>query len=321
MKHRAQWLYEKKWGVMVHYLAPEKIDPEEWNKRVDRFDVKNFASQLAEIKCGWLIFTIGQISGFFCSPNRTYEEIVQRKPSRLTKRDLIKDLGEVLAEKGIKLIAYLPSHAPSKDIYAMEKLKCTPEWDCRAWSVVEEYKVQEGVDDRLTQFQKNWESIISEWSERWGKLISGWWFDGCHYPDRMYNFPDEPNFKSFSESARKGNPDSIVAFNTGVKLPVISATEYEDYTAGEITVALPVQHKTYFIERFIGNAQYHILTFLGGDWAIGEPRFTDDLLISYTKYINSLGGAITYDFPPPSEDGNIHKSFFDQLKNLSLATR
>ncbi|MGC8977662.1 MAG: hypothetical protein ACP5OB_08625, partial [Candidatus Ratteibacteria bacterium] len=42
----------------------------------------------SEIKCGWLIFTIGQNSGFYCSPNKTYDEIVGRKESRLSKRDL-----------------------------------------------------------------------------------------------------------------------------------------------------------------------------------------------------------------------------------------
>ncbi|MCM8830442.1 MAG: hypothetical protein NC824_05535 [Candidatus Omnitrophica bacterium] len=329
MKHRAEWLYERKWGVMVHYLAdlpscldPVDLSPEEWNRRVDKFDVKNFVKQLSEIKCGWLIFSIGQNSGFYCSPNETYDEIVKRKPSRLSKRDLIKDLGEELGEKDIRLITYLPSQAPLNDIYALEKLKCTPIWKGPKWGLRDDqYKVQEGVDERLTDFQIYWESIIREWSKRWGKLVSGWWFDGCYYSDKMYNFPDEPNFKSFAESARSGNLDSIVAFNPGVKVPIISLTEYEDYTAGEIAGALPVngiEPCVIPLGRFIKNAQYHILTFIGGCWARGSPRFTDEFLISYTKHINSFGGAITYDFPPPSEDGNIPLSFFNQLKKLSL---
>ncbi|MCX7917303.1 MAG: hypothetical protein N2589_04160, partial [bacterium] len=169
MKHRAEWMYERKWGVMVHYLADYpscheeiKLEVEEWNKKVDRFNVKNFVKQLSEIKCGWIIFTIGQCSGFYCSPNETYDEIVKRKKSRLSKRDLIKDLGEELAEKDIKLIVYLPSHAPSNDIYAVERLKCTPVWDGFRWGLkYGTYKIEEGIDERLTEFQKNWESIIS----------------------------------------------------------------------------------------------------------------------------------------------------------------
>lgn len=130
MSHRAEWMYERKWGVMVHYLAdfpsnlkPVEIDAEEWNKRVDSFDVKNFVKQLVDIKCGWLIFTIGQNSGYYCSPNKTYDEIVGRRPSRLSKRDLIKDLAEELNSHNIKLIVYLPSGAPMNDTLAVKKIQ------------------------------------------------------------------------------------------------------------------------------------------------------------------------------------------------------
>ena len=93
-----------------------------------------------------------------------------------------------------------------------------------------------------------------------------------------------PNFKSFAESARKGNEESIVAFNPGVKVPVISLTEYEDYTAGEISNALPVSGIEPWViplSRFIKNAQYHILTFLGGCWGRGNSRFSNEFVISY----------------------------------------
>ena len=324
-------MYERKWGVMVHYLdyfeKPDDSLIDEWNKKVNKFNIKNFVRQLSEIKPGWLIFTIGQNSGFYCSPNKTYDEIVKRKKSRLSKRDLIKELGEELNEKNIKLIVYLPSHAPSNDIEAVIKLKCTPIWEDGGakWGLKKEkFKIVDGVDERLTEFQKNWEKIIGEWSERWGKLVSGWWFDGCYYSDKMYNFPDPPNFKSFAESARKGNKESIVAFNPGVKIPVISLTEYGDYTAGEISNDLPVsgiEPCVIPLTRFIKNAQYHILTFLEGCWSKGTPRFPNEFVISYTKYINSFGGVITWEFPPPDDEGNVKKEFFEQLisigKNIS----
>ena len=321
MKHRAEWMYERKWGVMVHYLdyfeKPDDSLIDEWNRKVNRFNVKNFVKQLSEIKCGWLIFTIGQNSGFYCSPNKTYEEIVKRKKSRLSKRDLIKELGEELNEKDIKLIVYLPSGAPANDELAVKKLKWAPVWDKFIQEIFEKRNIKIETDSRLTEFQKNWEAIIGEWSERWKGLVSGWWFDGCYYSDKMYNFDSPPNFKSFAESTRKGNKESIVAFNPGVKVPVISLTEYEDYTAGEISNSLPVngiEPCVIPLGRFIKNAQYHILTFLGGCWGKSEkPRFPDELVIGYTKHINSFGGVITWEFPPPDEDGNIKKEFYNQL--------
>ncbi|MCL5408579.1 MAG: alpha-L-fucosidase [Candidatus Omnitrophica bacterium] len=325
MEHKADWMYEKKWGIMVCYLAdyagnssPMESYEEQWNKRINQFNVRNFVKQLSEIKCGWLIFTMGQNSGYYCSPNQTYDEIVERKISRLSKRDLIKDLAEELNSKDIKLICYLPSHAPVLDTYAVEKLKCTPSWDGSMWGLKKgQYKIPEEIDERLTEFQKNWQAIIREWSNRWGKLVSGWWFDGCYYADKMYNHPDAPNFKSFAESAKSGNKDSIVAFNPGVKIPVISFTEYEDYTAGEISHALPVFYRWLPLSRFIKNVQFHILTFLGDDWGRGNVRFSKELITGYTKHINSFGGAITYDILPPDENGNIPPPFLDIFKNIN----
>ncbi|MGC9066230.1 MAG: hypothetical protein ACP5JO_06340, partial [Candidatus Ratteibacteria bacterium] len=141
----------------------------------------------------------------------------------------------------------------------------------------------------------------------------------CYYPDKMYNFQEPPNFKSFAESTRKGNKDSIVAFNPGVKVPVVSLTEYEDYTAGEIAGALPVSGNEPCViplKRFVKNVQYHILTFLGGCWGRGEPRFSDEFVIGYTRYINSFGGVITWEFPPPDDDGNISHCYLNQLKKI-----
>jgi len=327
MKKRAEYIGGK-WGVMVHFLSDfpcnrERVNLEidEWNKIVDNFDIKNFVRNLSKVKTNWLIFTIGQNSGFYCSPNKTYDEIVKREKSRLSKRDLIKELGEELNSKNIKLIAYLPSHAPSRDIYAVERLKCTPIWEDGGirWGLKkEEYKFRAGVDERLSEFQRNWENIIIEWSKRWGKLVSGWWIDGCYYSDKMYNFPEPPNFKSFADALRSGNKDSIIAFNPGIKIPVISLTEYEDYTAGEIANGFPVFYKWVPFTRFINNAQFHILTFLGDIWGLGEePRFPKELIISYTKYITHLGGAITWEFPLSDMKGNINKKFLNQLISLS----
>ena len=39
---------------------------------------------------------------------------------------------------------------------------------------------------RLMSFQRNWEAIVKEWSDRWGKKVHGWWIDGCYFPESMY---------------------------------------------------------------------------------------------------------------------------------------
>jgi len=316
------WMRDAHWGVMVHYLPdlpsakePAAITVDQWNRQVDRFDVAHFVETIADTGAGYLIFTIGQGSGYFCSPNRTYDQITGIDPNRLSHRDLVGEIAAALQKKGVRVIAYLPSHAPSKHREAVEALRCTPEWDASGWGLKPGcYYRQHPVDERLTEFQKYWESIIREWSLRWGKTVSGWWIDGCYYPDKMYRHADAPNFRSFAEAMKAGNPDSLVAFNPGVLVPVISHTEYDDYTAGESNVMVTANRHHVFT-RFVNGAQFQVLTYLGDYWCYGNPRYPDELVIAYTKYINRFEGVVTWDAPILAE-GRIPDVYLRQLAKV-----
>lgn len=227
---RAGWM-KSKWGVFVHYLpdqasATKEIDfsPEKWNNWIDNFNVDRLASQLANVGADYFFITVGQNSGYYLSPNQAYDEIVERPDSRLSNRDLVADLAEAITAKGIKFMVYVSSHAPSNDRFAVEKLGCTPEWDATRWAKLTPgtYKIIPDIDERLTVFQRNWERIMTEWSSRWGDKVSGWFIDGCYFSDILYEHDDAPNYASFSAALRAGNPDSALAFNTGVKVPVVT---------------------------------------------------------------------------------------------------
>jgi hypothetical protein len=143
--------------------------------------------------------------------------------------------------------------------------------------------------------------------------------DGCYHADDMYRFDDEPNFASLAWALRAGNPDRIIAFNPGAILPVISVTEHEDYTAGELTQALHLGRWTSEGYRplagSVDGAQCHLLTFLGEFWGVGEPRFTDDLVRGYTRHVNGCGAVVTWDVPV-SAGGRIPQVFVDQLRSI-----
>ncbi|MDD5708632.1 MAG: hypothetical protein PHR35_22170 [Kiritimatiellae bacterium] len=320
------WFHQACWGTFIHYLAETAssteaitMTPDEWNRRVDSFDVDRYAVTLAEIGCGYTFLTLGQCSGFFCSPNDTYDRIVGVRPSRLSRRDLPGDLADALKKVGIPLMVYVGAHAPSHHREAVEALRFTPSWDPSRWSLRPGAYLQTvPVDDRLSEAQRNWEAVIREWSLRWGDKVRGWWVDGCFYADRMYRHEDEPNFRSFASALKAGNADSLVAFNPGVHNPVVSMTEYEDYTAGEISNTLPTTGEepcVIPVGRWVKGAQYHFLTFLAGNWGRGEPRFTDAMVAAYTAYVNSWGGVITWDHPV-TPDGRIPDAFLRQLKGL-----
>jgi hypothetical protein len=307
---RSAWLREARWGVFTHYLVGADMTAGEWNQRVESFDVNALADQLEAAGAPYYVITIGQNSGHYCSPNATYDRLVGIQPSRCSRRDLVADLYGALAPRGIRLLVYLPSGAPAADHVACDRLGW--EWGFEgswpdAWGTTRTGK-------RLAEFQIRWESVIREWSERWGPKVCGWWFDGCYFADEMYRHPDPPNFASFAAAARGGNPASIVAFNPGVLYPVVCHSSEEDYTAGEIGDPWALEPPG----PSVGGAQYHVLTFLGSTWGAGPLRYTRERVVRYTRSIVDRGGAITWDMPI-SPEGRIPPEFIAQVAGLSSA--
>ena len=124
---RAAWMKDARWGVMTHYLADwrarsdhEPASVEHWNELVDHFDVEGLAKQLQEVGAGYYLITIGQNSGYYLSPNPTYDRLTGISPSKCARRDLVADLYEPLHRRGIKLMVYLPAGAPA-EIRALAK--------------------------------------------------------------------------------------------------------------------------------------------------------------------------------------------------------
>jgi len=295
--HRADWFRTAQWGVFMHYLAESPDVPvDDWNRRIDQFDVEGLTRQLESVKARYFFITLGQNSGHYLSPNKTYDSFVGIRPSKCSKRDLVADLYTALASRGIKLLVYLPAGAPDRDKVAMEKLQ---------W--------QRGPYRNL-EFQKKWEKVIEEWSGRWGNKVLGWWFDGCYWPNAMYRHPKLPNFASFAAAARKGNPASIVAFNRGVVMPIHPESEQEDYTAGEINEPAQARCDQFWID----GAQWHMLSYLGDRWSGGAPRFPTEEAVQITTRLVEKGGVVTWDVPHDAS-GLITESFLSQLRAIGEA--
>jgi hypothetical protein len=305
---RSAWMRKARWGVMTHYLADwrarvddEKLSVENWNDLVDHFDVEGLARQIEAVGAGYYLITIGQNSGYYLSPNAAYDKFVGIHPSKCSRRDLVADLYESLRTRGIKLMVYLPSGAPGGDALAVKSLQ------------------YERGPNRNREFQIKWEAVIREWSLRWGKKVSGWWFDGCYWPNAMYRSTGPPNFASFAATARAGNPDSVIAFNPGVVDRILSVTPHEDYSAGEINdpdhlmIRRAAQGK-------VDGVEIHVLTFLGERWGMGSPRFSTDQIVNWSRKIADAGGVITWD-APIQKNGLISQPFIDQLTAVGQAMK
>jgi hypothetical protein len=306
--NRAVWMQDPRyrWGVMTHYLADwqardHKLEMsiERWNQLIDNFDVEKMARSLESVGAGHYQISLGQNSGFYLSPNGTYDRITGIQPSKCSRRDLVADLCEPLRRRDIKFMVYLPSGAPAQDKTAVAALE---------WS--------NGPHPNKS-FQLKWQQVIEEWSLRWGKKVAGWWFDGCYFPNSMYRSATSPNFSSFAAAARAGNPDSCVAFNPGVIYRILSMSPDEDFTAGEIDKPDLVSIRRNEDGRIDGT-QIHMLSFLGEKWGSGAPRFTSEQVIAFTKKVIDAGGSVTWDVPVEL-DGTIAQPFLSQLEILNKA--
>jgi hypothetical protein len=302
---RAAWMPKARWGVMTHYLADwiarqsgEKMTVARWNDLVDHFDVEATARQLQSVGAGYYQISIGQNSGYYISPNAAYDRLVKISPGKCSRRDLVADLADALTRRGIRLMVYLPAGAPNGDPAAKQAL----EWQDGAY--------------RNREFQLKWQQVIREWSMRWGTKVSGWWFDGCYWPNTMYR-GEEPNFATFAAAARAGNAASALAFNPGVIYRIVSITPHEDFTAGEID-----QPDRVTFRRNAGGkqdgAQIQVLSYLGEKWGMGKPRFTAEQAVQFSRNVAKNGGAITWD-TPTELGGGFSQPFLDELAAIGKA--
>ena len=305
----ASWLAARKWGLCFHYLdgfasttQATATTSQAWNRRVDAFDVPRFVENVRRCGAGYVLWTLGQNTGHYCAPNQTYDDIVGIAPSKCSRRDLVAEIASALAVHDIPLLAYLPSGAPEHEAQAVANLR---------W--------QKG-EHRNGEFQIHWEAVIREWGERWKTLVSGWWIDGVYHADAMYRRDEAPNFASLAAALRAGDPDRILAFNSGwiehtPDRKLAALTPYEDYTAGECDGMLPVCRGRIALAPDGSPKQWHVLTYAGEFWGRGEPRFPPAFIAGYTEHIDQQGGAITWDVPVEN-DGSIAEPFVEAFRAL-----
>lgn len=294
-----RWMRDGKYGFFFHYL-PEGSD---FQKQIDSFDVEAFASQIETTGAAWVYMTLGQNSGWYCSPNATYEKYIGCAPhDKCSKRDLPMEVAKALAKRHIRFCLYLPSRAPQRDAQAMEAL-----------GDVNEQKPAPQV------FTHRWSEVIKEWSLRYKGLVSGWWYDGSYNTAGWDDLTQPYSWMTWATAARAGNKNSLLAFNPGTDLrkAFTALCAEQDYTAGEQNdwKATPSKYPA------TDGVQWQVLTFLGTSWASADgPKQTDDELIAAVKEIVSQGGAVTMDVHVDM-DGKIYPPALAQLQALRKAVR
>ena len=275
--------------------------------------------QFDESGADWLIFTLGQGTGFLSSHN---EDIDRLEGGFTPRRDLITEIGEQLHRRGKKLIVYFPGAHTAADPTVKRLLGLGTE----------------GYADRHNDF-------IRKYSLKLGRLCDGWWFDSC-------GVQDEPAWQKEIAACRAGNPESVIAFSgaefcaSGGRIKPICPIE--DYHAGEIHLLEGGKIRTDFIyppgdgvivtedgklrkkgqeagfylpdSQFIDNVQWHCLLPVDLTFNPAVPNqychYTDKELFGFVDRVKSVGGAITINVPIEIDTGQIPQDTLAQVVRL-----
>lgn len=292
------WFQDAGVGLMVHFLKDNYVKEgasQEWNDVVDDFDVELFAQGCAEAGVGFVLFTLGQNDGYYCSPNAAYDSVVGIEPGMLcSKRDLPADLFGALDKKGIRLMLYLPGNPP-----IMNRL------------VTDKFQYTYGVDSPTSQYtQARWEAVISEWSIRYGEKLSGWWFDGMYRGGIIETRSDmnlKHNISTHTLAAKAGNFNSIVSYNYGID-KIQSNSPYDDYSAGEESRIIQLPGNRWVDD----GVQWFHLTYLGDWWGAEGSRFSTSELVSWAKKVFEGSGVLCFDVHA-NKTGKINDDHLKQL--------
>jgi len=290
------WFHDAKYGIFVHYLYASQTD-------FESFDAGAFAAAVHETGAKYVIMTLGQNSGWFCSPNETYENAIGAAPGTwCSRRDIPMEAADALAPYGIKLMLYLPSQGPSA---AGDKIPL-------ALGAEQRHDETNWYINRV--YAGRWAQVIREWAGRYGEKVAGWWFDGFYEGTGYAGEMAEYVSRLYKDACRSGNPDSIVAFNQGVMNGLIKpATAVCDYTAGEENTF------EYFPSaRFYSGAQWQILSYLGSWWGALDLKYDSGYLAQYAMKVIRAGGVITFEIHI-NADGSFVREQTDELDLVKKA--
>ena len=298
------WFKKAGIGLMIHFLSDvylKNANSAEWNKVVNGFDTEKFADDCKKAEVGYVLFALGQNSGYYCSPNKAYDSIVGSKPGELcSKRDLPADLSKSLRSRGIRMMFYLPGNPPINNKRVTDKFKYTFKKD----SPTSQYT------------QACWEAVMKEWSLRYGKALAGWWFDGMYSGGIIETRSDMSlahNISTHTLAAKAGNPESIITYNYGVK-KMQSNSPYDDYSAGEKQELDEVPEGRWVAP----GVQWFFFTYLGKWWSGEGTRYATDTLVQWAEKVFDKEGVLCFDVHAYA-NGSIDAAQLQQLQAIKAA--
>ena len=315
---KAAWM-SGKYGIMVHFLANSqpkngncKLSP---NQMADNFNVRKFVSEAKSMGAHWIIFPFGQNEGWYWSYNSVIEKY---HPGSCSKRDLALEIAIETKNQGMRFIGYFPTELDDN----ISTMRSAFGWDL-------------SPDKKI--FMERWTEVVAYYSDKFGSLMDGWWFDG-NYDSSLKKFKrthDWDNSRFQEEqwflAARKGNPNRITAMCNGAN-DMKYVFEQEEYLPGEsigpdktwIEKYNNGDDSNFYPWDYASNPkQWHTLIWLDCFWAHTEhpgeilpPKFSDNVLFPYAKTCLNQKGAITWNIGI-YEDSSLAEDTVAQIHRLN----
>lgn len=264
-----KWMRKSGYGLMFHWTSeslPLKGPQKSYAQAVRDFNVIAFADMVEKTGAAWIFITVGHAESYCPAPVMAWEKL---HPGKTTKRDLLMELAEALNDRGIKLMFYLNSPL-------MAHMKKTT----------------------TTEYMENHRNLLSEFGNRYGEKLAGYWFDSWY--QGYQTFPDF-DFEELMQVCRIGNSNRVYCLNSWI-YPAV--TPWQDYWAGEVGLPI-VPADEPLMNRGAGKGlPYHALLSLEGGWVYGRrknpnttgiptPRTSGETLGSYIKKCMNHGGVVT----------------------------
>lgn len=303
-KRKAAWM-EGQWGF--RFNMPGMKQP----ASLEQFDVRAMIDQVKVLDTtGWVQINItqGAHGSYYTAPHAELDKLY---PGLTPKRDLFGEMLDALLKEDFKVMVYFATEGPVMG-KAPEK---APEGLIKKWKAY-------AKSLNMTPNQAVAEVIVKEFSKRYGKKISGWWFDHAKYGD----------IPALKKAALYGNPNAVLSFNMGGSAKLTTNKE-SDFTAGHPTpmkkaspssdineTAVKLIEKNNYVKGSLG----HFFPPMQTLWNSGDPAFKTEKFLDWSLRIIKAKGSITWavalaDFK--KKQAPLATIQFEQLKKLNEAVR
>jgi hypothetical protein len=322
-----------KYGLFVHFvyggeyggmtpLNKSGAFPANIDEFAEKFNVQKFANDVQTMGFEYVIFTAWHANMGVLYPSKVMKDYgFDQKDHFTTKRDLLGEIMDSLAVRGIKFSIYTHIFVghdfhPNGSGYFM--------YDNKTGKITQDM-INSGYVDAVNGNSKKWNDFVNavydEMSARYGEKVCAYWFDGTWVPQ---SWVDK---NRMMQTIWKYNPTAaMVANGTPSHGLPYSSKEAASPESGEYS--FQVDYPTVVQNDVTTWPSYtrHVALIAGGNWWAsqwGNPRYNAEAVYRYTvlQAATNNNGGVGWSFGPfidGSWEGTYPNTTFEMFKKANV---